>query len=266
MTAMTTESSELIDLHCHLLPDLDDGPADLMEAIGLATSMAEQGVDTVVCTPHFNRRITRDTKTALAYLDRRDHRLAELQQAVRAHNLDLQLVPGLEIELTSGILELIDRLGPQRFCLGSSNLILIEVTRVYPETLSQLNTQLYELQALGLQPVLAHVERSLSGLDHAFDTLADWAEQGRVLLQVNADSVLELDRRIDLPFMSGYQRRKFLRDLLAQDLVSFVASDAHSLDLRPSRLSGAFRLIWSRWGLETARRLCGQNQLQVLNP
>ncbi len=266
MTAMTTESSELIDLHCHLLPDLDDGPADLMEAIGLAASMAEQGVDTVVCTPHFNRRITRDTKTALAYLDRRDHRLAELQQAVRAHNLELQLVPGLEIELTSGILELIDRLGPQRFCLGSSNLILIEVTRIYPETLSQLNTQLYELQALGLQPVLAHVERSLSGLGHALDTLADWVEQERVLLQVNADSVLELDRRIDLPLSSGYARRKFLRDLLAQDLVAFVASDAHSLDLRPSRLSGAFRLIWSRWGLETARRLCGQNQLQVLNP
>ena len=262
----------MIDIHCHVLPGLDDGPRHMDTSLALLEELVRQGVGTVICTPHFSLRNMhlqnyRDHEAIFAFLDRRDQVLHALTAAAAERGLNVRLLPGLEIDIAADLPDLLsDKSLAGRFGLAGSSYILLEFTKVYPESLQLIDTLLYELQAGGLTPVLAHPERTLQNTpENLCDILRNWAAQERVLLQVNAGSIADLNRPFDLPWQQGYGRRRVTRRLIDDGLVSFVASDAHHPELRPPQLAAARDWLVRKKGRIVADRLLGDNGRRLLS-
>jgi len=257
----------MIDIHCHVLPGLDDGPRDLETSLQLLTQLIRQGVGTVICTPHFSPRKMTRTEEVINFLDRRDDTLRELAVASSRNGLQISLLPGLEIDISADLPELLaDARIASRCGLAGSASLLLEFTRFYPESLPMIDTLLYELQTGGFTPILAHPERTLQNVpENLIATLCSWVEQERVKLQINASSIADLNRTLDLPFMQGYKRRKITRHLLNDELVSYVASDAHHPELRPPQMAAAAAWLSKKKEHAIAERLL-YSQAKTLLP
>lgn len=203
----------MIDLHCHILPALDDGALDLDDSVGMARQAEADGVATVCATPHI----------------RHDHNvpIAELPVRVRALNEELarrgvavRVVPGGEVAETA--LAGLDDGALRAVSLGGGGRwILLEPA---PGPLSDsLAAAVGELARRGFRSVIAHPERHLG---HDFDSRLAQLVELDALVQVTAD-LLE-------------QRAPAIVDVARRGLVHLLGSDAHSSRAgRPVRLSGA---------------------------
>jgi protein-tyrosine phosphatase len=234
----------MIDLHAHILHGIDDGPETLEEAVEMCRLAAEDGIETIVATPHQRHGFWPNTdREALEAL------FEELRAAAGGKP---ELALGAEIRVDSELLREVDILpGGSLLPLAGSKYLLLEFASVPigpdPRPL------LHELMVAGWRPILAHPERIPWLVDQP-TLLGELVERG-VLLQLTAGSVIgELGR--------GPQECSFL--LLDEGLAHFVASDAHDAHIRPPRLSEAFRAIAERWGEGRARQLIDQNPRAVV--
>ena len=164
----------MIDLHSHVLPGIDDGAADLDEALAMARAAAADGVTTVVATPHADTHQPRSDVAA---------RVLALQAELDAAGIALRLLPGVEIALSPDV--------PERLrdgtllTLAGSRYALIELPfNVMPPHVDRV---LYEVQLAGFTPLMAHVER-YRYVQSALERLDEWCERGAVL-QVTAGSL-----------------------------------------------------------------------------
>lgn len=210
----------MTDTHTHILPGMDDGAKDLEESLELLAMCRDQGVETVVLTPHFYP----DRESANHFLKRRDQAFAALQAAVTP---DLpHLVLGAEVAWCSGIehMEQIDRL-----TMGDSNYLLLEMPQSAWNS-EQLNS-VWRLATDGqVVPVLAHVERFLDlQRDGQFETLSDL----QIPMQLSAGM-----------FGKFFGRKKALR-LLAQGRW-MIGSDCHNTTSRPPCMAEAARYLQSK--------------------
>jgi protein-tyrosine phosphatase len=237
----------MIDLHCHILPGIDDGARTLAEGVAMCRAAAEAGCEALVATPHQRRGQWWNC-------DRPElqRRCTELQEAVGPAP---RILPGGEIHVDPLLLqELLDLRddsveGPQP--LAGSRYVLIEFGGACtPSSASEL---IHELSVAGWRPVIAHPEH-FPWLAESPATLADLIALG-ALAQVTAMSVT-----------GGFGSRtqtETLR-LVERGLVHFVASDAHNLDRRPPGLQAAWKTIAARWGEEVARELMVDNPRAVI--
>jgi protein-tyrosine phosphatase len=208
----------MIDLHAHILPGVDDGPATLREALAILEAAADDGVRTIAATPH----VRDDYPTTPEAMERG---VAGLARAVERASIPIQIVRGGEIAH--------DRLGTltveelRRFTLGGSGrYVLIETPYVgWPLDLA---TRLFELQVGGLSPVLAHPERNFD-VQSRPGLLRPLVARG-VLVQVTAASV---DGRL------GKRSASTARTLLQTGCAHLIASDAHTPQVRRVGLSDA---------------------------
>jgi len=207
----------VIDLHCHLLPGIDDGPSSIHDAVRMARVAVEDGTTTVVCTPHRRPRfpntpaIVRDAVAAFR------ERLAE-------EDIALELVTGMEIDIG----ELVAMAPEERAeaTLGDGPWLLVEMPfEGWPLDLARLMTEL-ELQ--GLRVVLAHPERN-SSVQKNPDRVRDLVGRG-ALVQVNAESITG---------EFGIQAQHAAERLLRSGYVHVIASDAHTPTRRPPGLRAA---------------------------
>lgn len=209
----------MIDLHCHILPGLDDGPADAATMLAMARLAVDDGIETVVATPHVNFHY--------------DYELAEIGRRVVAANalfaeqgLPLELLPGAELDIAR--LAEIGGAELRGLTLGRGRALLVESP--YAPVAGPLDELVYDLQLQGYAPVLAHPERSpVFQSDRA--RLERLVERG-VLCSITAGS-------IEGAF--GQVVRRTALGLLARGLVHNVSSDAHDPDRRPPTLGSALR-------------------------
>jgi len=229
----------MIDLHVHLLPGVDDGPATLDETGEMCRLAAADGIHTVVATPHQRHELWPEVKRGV---------LETVFRKVQKVRGKLALALGAEIRVDSELLGEVDRLPEgELLSLASSSYLLLE----FPSIMSTVEPRslVHELVIGGWRPVLAHPER-IPWLAEDPALLVELAGRG-ALLQLTAMSVTgELGR-------GPLECSSFLLD---EDLAHFVASDAHDPRTRPPRLSDAYRLIAQGWGEERSQRLT------VLNP
>lgn len=203
----------MIDLHCHLLAGIDDGPQTLEEAVALACACVAAGVDTVAATPHVNSRFPNDPATISAALQ-------ALRQALADAALPLEVLAGAEIALHHG-LELDDPT-LRSLGLGGGPWLLIEAPHaMYP----RVDVAIRELLVRGHHVLLAHPERSPTFLrDPA--SLESLVGAG-VRTQVTASALTgRFGRTV---------QRQALRWTKA-GLVHVIASDAHDQAGRPPGL------------------------------
>ena len=236
----------LVDIHCHILPGIDDGARDLEASVAMARRYVAAGFAAVVATPHFI------PGTAWA-ADRQ--RVADLVATVQARldaeQIPLRVHPGMEIAFHQ---RLADRLPTGELLpLGASDRYLVEPDFHGPqESLLHVVRQLVEA---GRRVILAHAERILA-FQRNYDPLLRLAAQG-VEIQVNSGSLLDaFDHRC----------RKTAFELLANQCVHYLASDAHSVRHRPPPSPDERQQLLDLLGADTLTRLWRTNPARLLDP
>ena len=227
----------MIDLHCHILPGLDDGPATMEESVAMAESAIADGITHVVATPHFNS----DYYFEFAHVRRiRD----ELRARIRDR---LKIGTGCDFHLNAENLGSL-RKDARQYCINQRDFLLVEFNEyAIPPSMDQ---TLHEILLAGLQPVITHPERNAI-LRVRPERLKKWVRQG-CFAQVTAGA---------LTGGFGAGCRKDALRWISEGLVHFVASDAHNTRTRPLRLRPAYDVVADQFGEETAQALFHDNPL-----
>ncbi len=220
----------MIDLHCHLLSGVDDGAATLEDSMAMALMAAQDGVRTIVATPHSERGDGWQI----------DEKVKALRSELRSHGVDLEVVAGLEVYLTPETSRLHAE-GCLRTLNGSRYLLVEFSMQSLPSYAEQV---LFELQARRLVPVIAHPERN-AHIAENLEIARRMAERG-MLLQVTAASMVGA---------FGARTRGVAEAMVKRRLVHVIASDAHSTGVRSPVLSSAVRRAGELIGEEAARAM-----------
>jgi protein-tyrosine phosphatase len=238
----------VIDLHCHVLPGVDDGPAGLADALAMCRLAASDGVTALVATPH-----QRHPSFAELSRDRIEEAWRQLTAAMEGSAGEYpRVLLGAEVRVDSDLLADLERDPREVLPLAGGRYLLLELARLpggpEPEELA------HELLVAGWRPVLAHPEL-IPWLADDLDRLADLVEHG-VLLQVTAAALTGAFGR--------YPADRAWR-MAEAGLVHFVASDAHSPTWRPPGLSAVRGALTQRLGPAAAARLLIDNPERVLD-
>src|SRR6267378_37107 len=227
----------MVDLHCHILPGLDDGPATMEEATTMAESAIADGITHVVATPHSNSKYFFDFARVRRLRD-------ELQTKAGER---LKIATGCDFHLNPENLESL-RKDARQYCINQRDFLLVEFNEFsIPPSVDQL---LHGIQLAGLQPVITHPERNRILRSHP-ERLKNWVRQG-CFAQVTGGA---------LTGGFGTSARQDALRWIGQGLIHFVASDAHNTRSRPLRLQPAYSLVVDRFGEEKARALFQDNPL-----
>ena len=215
----------MIDWHSHILPAVDDGSRDVKESIALLKMLSEQGVDTVIATPHFYA----NDESVDEFLERRKAAYEKLSAQLPEDAPAIRL--GTEVRYYPGICRL-ENLKELR--IEGTQLLLLEMPM--SEWTDYTVRELLELSsAKGITLVLAHIERYLP-LQRK--TVWETLTQNGVLMQVNASFFTELRTK-----------RKAI-SMLKRGEIHFIGSDCHNLSSRPPEIGSAFEIIRKSLGDE----------------
>jgi protein-tyrosine phosphatase len=195
----------VIDLHCHVLPGIDDGPRTIEDSLSLAQAAVSAGTRTIVATPHVSREYPNDAPTIMGLVE-------DVRARFAAEGLPLELRPGAEIAMTK-----VDDLAPgelHELALGAGPWLLIECP--FTSLATGFDVLLLRLQSQGHRVVLAHPERS--PLFHSDPEMLGSLVRTGVLTSITAGSLVG---------RFGGQVQRFTRGLAQEQLIHNVASDAH---------------------------------------
>ena len=227
----------MVDIHCHILPELDDGAKSVEQALQMAEMAIEDGITHVVGTPHANSEYRFDFAEV-------QERRCELQASLGDR---LKLATGCDFHLSVENLEAI-RADPTKYAINQKRYLLVEFAEfAIPPTADE---ALHGLQLLGLSPIITHPERNRL-IRSQPQRLWGWLRQG-CYIQLTAQSLLG---------KWGESTQKQVEEWLDQRIVHFFASDAHNTTQRPPRLKQAYTVVAERWGEALAQSLFRENPL-----
>jgi len=235
---------QLIDIHSHVLPGLDDGPRTLKESLSMCKLYVADGVTTVVATPHMG-----DSRFDVKPQSVRSA-ACQLSEACRQHGLDLEILPGGDVRLEPELLDAIDA-GRALTLADTGKYLLLELPL---QTAPSLGDLIPELSLRGIIPILSHPERNME-LWRKPHRLAEMVEAG-CLVQITAGSLFG-------NFTAAAKRtaERFLK----MNLVHAVASDAHSALGRRPQLRRTAAVLDSMAGEGAAARLLRENPFRIIN-
>lgn len=234
-----------VDLHCHILPGIDDGPENMPDAVALCRVMWREGVTLAVATPHQLGRY--DTSITAAQI--RDG-VKALNEELRRRRIGLEVRPGAEVRLD----ERIDRLIEQDLVMtlnDARKALLLELPMglaVEPEVVFS------RLPGKSLQIVLAHAER-YDFIRRDAAAAQRWVDAGAIV-QVNCGSITGA---------FGPAEQTCAWDLLSRGIAKVVASDAHSTGQRRPYFAAAAELIHRRLGAQVAQEVCVDNPRRIVD-
>jgi len=233
-----------VDVHCHCLPGLDDGPTSMVEAVALCETLAADNVGLVVATPHQLGRFESSTPAGAV---RRT--VERLNRALAERGVNLRVLPGGEVRLDERIAELLAR--DEILTLADMKRhVLVELP---DEIFIDAGPLFRELRSQGVEVVIAHPERNLPLLRQP-QILRRWLDRG-ASLQVTAGS---------LTGCFGRDVKQVAWELVARGWTVCVASDAHDRADGQSGLGMASEMIATRLGTEVARLLCAENPVRIV--
>lgn len=234
----------MVDIHCHILHQFDDGSPSLEESLAMARMAVDSGVTEIVATPHFPGEAS-----SLASVPELMQRYRELSQAIARAGIPLTLHPGAEILCLAETAALARQ--KQLPTIGDTSCLLTEF--FFDESFSYMDDMLSRLSDAGYIPVVAHPERYAAIRQEPL-LLERWFRRGYVL-QLNKGSVLGA---------FGHRVQQASHTILEAGLAHIVASDAHSADHRTPHM-GALRR-WMEYHLEPgyARILLEENPKRLV--
>jgi protein-tyrosine phosphatase len=221
----------MYDIHCHILPGLDDGPKTIEDSLAMAEDAIADGITHVVGTPHASSSYEFDFGKIRALRDQLQEKLGDR----------LTLATGCDFHLNPENLEAL-RKDAAQFCVNQKDYLLVEFNEFsIPPSMDQ---ALHELQLAGIRPIVTHPERN-GILRTQPDRLVKWVQQG-YFVQVTAGS---------LSGVFGPSAKEVVWNWIASGLIHFVSSDAHNTARRPLKLKFAYEEVKDQCGAEKADAL-----------
>ena len=230
----------LIDIHCHILPKVNDGPDSVEESLKILKDMRRQGIKHVIVTPHYRPEMFEPSMKRVIYSYRH---LRDI-----AYDMGVSMSLGCEYYRNEQIIEHMDN--RKRPVMAGSRYVLIEFSM--NDLFPTIRNYVYELITHGYQPIIAHVERYFCC--QKMEKIQELKDMG-ALIQVNAGSVLGEE---------GWKLKKFCLDLMKKDLVDFVASDTHNTSDRKLNLKKCASYVTKKMGKQYAERIFFNNPLNIL--
>ncbi|EPU36687.1 capsular polysaccharide biosynthesis protein Cps4B [Streptococcus agalactiae] len=238
----------MIDIHSHIVFDVDDGPKTLEESLSLIEESYRQGVRIIVATSH-RRKGMFETPEDIIF---KNFSIVKHEAEKRFEHL--QILYGGELYYTSDMLEKLKL--KQIPTLNNTKFALIEFSM--QTSWKDIHTALSNVLMLGITPVVAHIER-YNALENQKERVKEIINMG-CYTQINSSHILKQKL-----FNDKHKRfKKRARYFLKENLVHFVASDMHNLDVRPPFLAEAYKIICRDFGKERANQLFIENAQSIL--
>lgn len=236
----------MIDLHCHILPGLDDGAQNLEEAVAMARAAEEDGIEKIVATPHLFRDGFYFEDLSIIEQKRK-----ELVQALKNNNIKVEILAGAEVHISHNLIDEI-RKNRRFLVLDKSSYMFVEFPpgHVY----SGVKELFFELMSEGITPIITHPERN-SFFVHNPTLLYELIQMGG-LAQANSGS---------FSGMFGREVEEAVFRFLKLNLIHFIGSDGHNRHSKTPKLSEAVKRIEAIVGEGRAKALVKDNPQAVLD-
>lgn len=229
---------KLIDIHTHIIPFVDDGSKSIEESLQMIKKMVEDGVTDVIATPHFQSVATKST------LEEQYERFVELNNKVIEESLNIKLHFGHEVRFISHLRPVYKNL-----TLANSKYLLIEFSYVNNPIIDEV---IFNLKALDLKPIIAHVER----YRYLNEDDIEYLRRIGAFIQVNAETIYKPDNR---------KEKKFINNLLKKELIDFIASDVHNNNGRSSNLRKAYDYLKGKISDEYLETIFYKNAKKIID-
>lgn len=231
-----------VDIHCHLLPGIDDGASDWETTLGMARMAVADGTQAIIVTPHQLGNFSQNQGDDIRL------RTQELQQVLNQHQIPLQVLPGGDVRIEDRMIQQL-RSGEVLSLGDLRRHVLLELPH---ELYFPLENVLKDLQREGMTGILSHPERN-HGLLREPDFLPDLVDKG-CLMQVTAGSLMGT---------FGPNSQQLGEWMLAEGLVHFIATDAHGTRSRRPLMRRAYERVAEFTDQQTADDLCCHNPALV---
>lgn len=213
----------MIDFHSHILPGIDDGADSVETSLEMLAISRENGVDTVILTPHCHPRSQEHIDR---FLENRKRAFESLSSALTG---DLpKIIPASEIRIYQGFCKY-NRL--DELCISGTDCILLEMP--YELWKDYAFEEIYQITRLGFKPIMAHLDRFLDQEKHFHEFFSLGS-----LTQINTSAFLESSTR------------KKMADLFGKGHIHVIGSDAHDLFMRKPDMKSAYEIISKKFGKE----------------
>ena len=219
----------MIDIHCHILPNIDDGAQTLENSLEMAKTAVNEGIATIIATPHHKNNQYMNEKSSIL------EKVSDLNAVLKQENIPLNILPGQEVRIYGEVLE--DYTKGEILTLNHTKYLFIEFpSSSVPRYAERL---LYELQTEGIIPIIVHPERNKE-LQEKPDLLYKFVKNG-AMTQVTDSSVVGY---------FGKNVKKFSEQLIEHNLTHFIASDAHNIHNRSFKMVEALDMIEEKFGVD----------------
>jgi len=231
-----------IDIHCHILPGLDDGVSTFEESLKMLEIAKNDGISGIVATPHVITGVYHNTpKTIIEALLR-----------IREKADNLALYPGAEIRIDRDLVQRL--LKKELLLINNKNYMLLEMPAYSIPPIKELSYIVSSLKMKRITPIIAHPERNMVIIQNP-GIMERLIEYGAIS-QVTAMSITK---------NNGAQVQKVTLKMIEKGYIHVVASDAHDAKKRPPILSEAYRVVLKTFGEDEAKRLFVDNPLKIIN-
>ena len=232
-----------IDIHSHILAEVDDGARSLSVSMEMLDIAYNEGIRGIIATPHYH-----PGKSMIEH-DQLLVKFEEWKEAVKSVYPDMKLYLGREVYYTSDIMEAIEQ--GVKLTIEDSRYILVEYsTRA---DFNYIRMSIHNILQAGLIPIIAHVER-YECMVTDIERVEEIREMGAVI-QVNVDSIVGQVGRII---------RTFTRKLLKNGLIDVVATDAHSAGSRAPKIRECAEYLVKKYGIDYAEDLLIYNPEKII--
>lgn len=236
----------MIDIHCHILPGVDDGAGNMSDALEMAELAASSGIKSIIITPHCN--VPGAYHNYWNYFMNED--VENLQREIRNHNINLTVYPGQEVYLAPGFTELLKK--GEFIGLNESRYMLVEFSML--EMADVAYRKLQQVIAEGYVPIVAHPER------YGFVT----EQQEAVYRMKDLGALLQVNRG-SIKGAFGKSAMKKANEIISTFQADFVASDAHSQYSRTPYLADVHEFISEEISTEYGDWLFKVNPRKVIS-
>lgn len=231
----------LVDIHCHIIPYVDDGANNMEEAVKMLKMEYAEGVRTIIATPHFRFKMFETPRADVI------KQFLILREEAKKIGDGIDMYLGCEFHSNMDMVKLLRE--KKISTMGGSRFVLTEFSGAADFT--YIRERILSLVSAGYRPIIAHIER-ISCLRKDLELIEELVELG-AKVQVNTESIT-----------GSFMTKRFCKKLMQEDLLHFVGTDCHGTSYRVPKMQDAYKYVAKKFGREYADEIFINNPLGII--
>ena len=236
----------IYDIHCHIIPEVDDGAKNLKLSVRMLQKEYEDGVRNIIATPHFRYDMF---EPSLEVVKKQFLRLRKAAAEIGDEGIRMYL--GCELHSSMDMTDCLKK--GERLTMAGSRYVLVEFRTT--DEKSYIRERVQALIRRGYYPIIAHVERYRSVVKGGLDFIDELRDMG-AYIQMNADSIIGGD---------GFMIKRFCKKVIKEEMLDFVGSDGHDLARRTPHIGKCYDKIEKMMGTDYADMIFISNPECIIN-